>query len=195
MNEDRDRKWCACLQQIATGNSEALSQLYRESVPVLYGLALRMLGNQADAEEVVLEVFEQVWRTAASYDSSRSRVLWWLTMMTRSRALDRLRVTRRRTEVEAPLPETFDAAGGEPAPDSIVVFGEERRRVRHALTTLTPEQRQALELAYYSGLSHSEIAEKLGAPLGTIKSRIRAALQCLRGSLGDRGGTVAEQTA
>lgn len=192
---DREQQWRGYLAQIGDGNAEGLSALYRETVSLLYGLALRMLGNQADAEEVVLEVYEQVWRTARRYDPERSRVLWWLTMMTRSRALDRLRASKRRIELEAPIPETFDIAGADPGPDSIVAYREERRRVRQAMNELSPEQRQALELAFFSGLSHSEISERLGTPLGTIKSRIRAALLALRYSLGDLSGKIAEQTA
>jgi RNA polymerase sigma-70 factor, ECF subfamily len=192
---DREQQWRIYLEQIADGNAEALTQLYRETVTVLYSIALRMLGNQADAEEVVLEVYEQVWRTAHRYDSDRSRILGWLSMQTRSRVLDRLRSSKRRHEMEAPIPEAFDAAGAEPLADDTIVFGEQRQRVRQALAGLPPEQRQALELAYFSDLSHSEIAAKLGTPLGTIKSRIRAALHCLRVTLGDAGETVAEQTA
>lgn len=192
---DREQKWRGYLEQIAAGNSDALSHFYRETGTVLYSMALRMLGNQADAEEVVLEVYEQVWRTAHRYDPSRSRVLWWITMLTRSRVIDRLRATRRRIEIEAPIPEAFDPADSEPSLDDTVVFGEQRRRVRQALAELPSEQRQALELAFFSELTHTEIAEKLGAPLGTIKSRIRTALHGLRESLGQRDGAIAEQTA
>jgi RNA polymerase sigma-70 factor (ECF subfamily) len=192
---DRDEIWYAYLKRIAVGDSEALGSLYQDTGTVLYSMALRMLNNPADAEEVVLEVFEQVWRTAERYDPTRSRVLWWLSMQIRSRALDRLRSSKRRQEMEMPIPETFDPAGVDPAPDHLVSFREDQRRVRTALAGLPAEQRQALELAYFLGMSHAEIAERLGAPLGTIKSRIRGALQVLRGALGDRGGTAAGRTA
>jgi RNA polymerase sigma-70 factor (ECF subfamily) len=100
---------------------------------LLLGLAVRMLGDKEDAEEVVLEVYEQVWRNAKNYDSGRSRVLWWLTMMTRSRALDRLRASKRRVSAEVPIPESFDAAAGDPEPDAQVAYSQERRRIRRAM--------------------------------------------------------------
>jgi len=189
---DHDHQWRAYVEQIAGGNTEALSQLYRETVPLLLGLAVRLLGDRDDAEEVVLEVYEQVWRTAKTYDSSRSRVLWWLTMMTRSRSLDRLRASKRRVATEVPMPETFEAPAGDATADSQIACSQERRRIREAMRELSPDQRQALELAFYSGLSHSEIAERLNIPLGTIKSRIRSALKSLRYALEDPGA-VAEQ--
>jgi len=191
---DHDHQWRGYLEQIGQGNSEALSQLYKETVSLLLGLAMRMLGDQNDAEEVVLEVYEQVWKNARSYDPARSRVLWWMTMMTRSRALDRMRASKRRVTMEVPFPETFDAADAEPDPHSLFAYSQERRRIRSAMRELSPEQRQALELAFYSGLSHSEISERLGTPLGTIKSRIRSALKSLRYAL-EEPGSMAGQTA
>lgn len=154
-----------------------------------------MLRNPADAEEVVLEVFEQVWRMAARYDSDRSRVLWWLTMLTRSRALDRIRSTRRRSEVEEAvevLPE-FDAHGDEP--EYSASMAEEQVRMWRALSELPPEQRQALELAFFSEMSHSEIAKRLDLPLGTIKTRIRTALRRMRDCLDRDASRTAEQSA
>lgn len=191
---DHDHEWRACVGRIAAGNPEALSQLYRETVSLLLGLAVRILGDQHDAEEVVLEVYEQVWRNAKTYDPERSRVLWWLTMMTRSRALDRLRASKRRVSVEIALPETFDAPAADPDPQQQVAYSEERRRIRTAMRELSSEQRQALELAFFSGMSHAEISERLGTPLGTIKSRIRSALRTLRYAL-EEPGTMAGQTA
>jgi RNA polymerase sigma-70 factor (ECF subfamily) len=191
---DRDQQFRCYIEQIAAGHADGLSALYRETASLLLGLAVRILGDQHDAEEVVLEVYEQVWCTAKTYDPDRSRVLWWLTMLTRSRALDRLRASKRRVAMEVPMPETFDAASEGPDPDSQAIYGQERRRIRKAMRELSPEQRQALELAFFSGLSHTEISERLGMPLGTIKSRIRSALRSLRYALEDPGA-VAGQTA
>jgi RNA polymerase sigma-70 factor (ECF subfamily) len=191
---DHDLEWRVYIAQVAAGNHDALGHLYRETVPLLLGLAMRMLGDQHDAEEVVLEVYEQVWRTARNYDATRSRVLWWLTMMTRSRALDRLRSSKRRTTTEVPMPETFDAPANDADADEQIAYSQERRRIRQAMRTLSAEQRQALELAFYSGLTHAEIAERLGAPLGTIKSRIRTALRSMRYALDDNSA-VAGQSA
>jgi RNA polymerase sigma-70 factor (ECF subfamily) len=191
---DHDQQWRGYLEQIAAGKTDALSRLYRETVPLLLGLAVRMLGDKEDAEEVVLEVYEQVWRNAKNYDSGRSRVLWWLTMMTRSRALDRLRASKRRVSTEVPIPESFDAAAGDPAPDERLAYSQERQRIRRAIQQLSREQRQAVDLAFFAGLTHAEISERLGTPLGTIKSRIRSALQSLRYALNDND-KVAGQTA
>ena len=193
--DQRELRWRGYLQQIAEGNSAALSLLYHDSAPIVNGFALRMLRNPADAEEVVLEVFEQVWRMAARYDSDRSRVLWWLTMLTRSRALDRIRSTRRRSEVEEAvevLPE-FDAHGDEP--EYSASMAEEQVRMWRALSELPPEQRQALELAFFSEMSHSEIAKRLDLPLGTIKTRIRTALRRMRDCLDRDASRTAEQSA
>jgi RNA polymerase sigma-70 factor (ECF subfamily) len=192
--DEREFRWRGYLEQIGKGHAESLGQLYRETVSILNGMALRLLGNPADAEEVVLEVYEQVWRSAAGYDSSRSRVLWWLSMLTRSRALDRLRTSRRRSAVEEPALDTLDFPDSGELPEDSMLATERIHLVRAALADLSPEQRQAVELAFFSELSHSEIAEKLDIPLGTIKTRIRTALRRLRDVLGDTGD-VMEQTA
>ncbi len=192
--DEREQRWRGYLEEIAQGHAEALAKLYRETVPILNGMALRLLGNPADAEEVVLEVYEQVWRSAAGYDSSRSRVLWWLSMLTRSRALDRLRTTRRRAAVEEPVAEALDFESPGPLPEATVLDSERSQLVRTAIAGLSPDQRQAVELAFFSELSHSEIAEKLDIPLGTIKTRIRTALRRLRDALGDVDNRM-EQTA
>jgi RNA polymerase sigma-70 factor (ECF subfamily) len=192
--DEREQRWRGYLEEIAHARAEALGKLYRETVPILNGMALRLLGNPADAEEVVLEVYEQVWRSAAGYDSSRSRVLWWLSMLTRSRALDRLRSTRRRAAVEEPVAEALDFESSSPLPEASVLDSERSQLVRTAIEGLSPDQRQAVELAFFSELSHSEIAEKLDIPLGTIKTRIRTALRRLRDTLGDVDDRM-EQTA
>jgi RNA polymerase sigma-70 factor, ECF subfamily len=192
--DEREECWRGYLEQIAQGKPEALTHLYRETSSVLNGLALRML-NPADAEEVVLEVYEQVWRSAAKYDASRSRVLWWLSMLTRSRALDRLRSTKRRGAVEEAAPETIEVVDTALRAEDGMLLSEQRQRVREALAELPADQRKAVELAFFSDLSHSEIAERLGIPLGTIKTRIRTALRRLRESLGDSEPDAMEQTA
>ena len=162
--EDRELRWRICLQEIGSGDTEALARLYRDTSPVLYGVALRMLGNPADAEEVVLDVYQQVWRSAANYDAGRSRVLWWLSMLARSRALDRVRMNRRRLQMETPVDELPEFPSAERSPDALVM-NEDRKRIRMALAALPVEQRKPLELAFFSDLTHVEIAAKLGTPL------------------------------
>jgi RNA polymerase sigma-70 factor (ECF subfamily) len=191
--EDRELRWRICLQEIGSGDSEALTRLYRDTSPMLYGVALRMLGNPADAEEVVLDVYQQVWRSAANYDSSRSRVLWWLSMVTRSRAMDRLRMNRRRLQMETPVEELPEFPTGDQSPEA-QVMDDDRKRIQMALAALPAEQRKPLELAYFSDLTHVEIAAKLGTPLGTIKTRIRTAMRTLKETLGG-GPEAAERRA
>jgi RNA polymerase sigma-70 factor (ECF subfamily) len=188
--EDRELRWRICIQEIGSGDSEALARLYRDTSPMLYGVALRMLANPADAEEVVLDVYQQVWRSAATYDAGRSRVLWWLSMLTRSRALDRLRMNRRRSQMETPVEELPEFPSADRTPDA-AVMDQDRKRIQMALAALPAEQRKPLELAFFSDLTHVEIAAKLGTPLGTIKTRIRTAMRTLKEILGDAPETAA----
>jgi RNA polymerase sigma-70 factor, ECF subfamily len=168
------------LEQIATGDSACLQALYDETSRLLYGLAYRILGDRADAEEVVLDVYHQVWNSAGRYDSSRGSVWNWLMVMTRNRAIDRMRKSNLRKTLESPLEEPAESASEIPAPETQSIFAQERRLVRQAMETLGKEQRQAIELAFFSGLTHIEVAETLGAPLGTIKTRIRVGMRKLR---------------
>jgi RNA polymerase sigma-70 factor (ECF subfamily) len=172
----------------AGGDERAMAGLYDRYGQVLYAVAYRIVGERADAEEVVLEAFGQAWRDAAKFEAARGSVAGWLTMIARSRALDLVRARSRRDRIttaaasarpDAPL------AMGEVRPDPAAGMdhAERRREVRQALETLSAPQRQAIELAYYEGLSQSEIAERLQEPLGTIKTRIRLGMQKLRDAL------------
>lgn len=176
------------LRRVAQGDEEALGRLYDRFGPVLYAVAYRVVNEKADAEEVVMEAFAQAWREAQRFDPSRGSVAAWLTMMARSRALDLARSQSRRSRI------TDTAAREEPAtapamsagfrnPGSAVEDSERREAVASALAALSPPQRIAIELAYYEGLSQSEIAERLREPLGTIKTRMRLGMQKLREAL------------
>jgi RNA polymerase sigma-70 factor (ECF subfamily) len=167
--------------RVARGDAEALSLLYDRHRGVVFGLALRILRDRAEAEEVLTDVFFQAWRSAAGFEPLRGSVAGWLVTLCRSRAIDRLRARGRRGSAAETLmqQETFPPAAIA-SPEQAVFLEERRRRVADALGHLTPEQRTALELAYYGGHSHAEIAEKLGAPLGTVKTRIRQGLLALR---------------
>ncbi len=181
---DRERRWRVYLGQIAGGDSQSLTQLYEECAAALFGLALRTMKNEADAEEIILDVFGQVWRTARSFDPARGNVWRWLVMMLRSRAVDRLRsaaATRDRKHLA--MPENWDLVSQDPLPDRVTIFDQERDLINSALQRLPGDQRQAVELAYFSGLTHVEIASELGVPLGTVKSRIRSAMDKLRNLL------------
>ncbi len=176
------------VQELAQGRQAALAQLFDRYATTLFAVALRSLGDRAEAEEAVLEAFTQAWRDAGRFDPARGSVGAWLTMMARSRALDRVRarVRHERATARAAADEpTHAPAMGVPSghPEEAVEDDERRRRVGDALRTLPPEQREAIELAYYQGLSHSEIAARLDTPLGTVKTRIRTGMQKLRDAL------------
>ncbi|WP_293129830.1 sigma-70 family RNA polymerase sigma factor [Microcoleus sp. bin38.metabat.b11b12b14.051] len=174
------------LVQIAQKDQAALAKLYDRYGGASYGLAYKILGSVEEAEEVVLDVFSQIWQKAATYDPSRSRADTWLFMLTRSRSLDRLRVLQRTVRAadacleDAKIPSSSLA---EPMEDAIL---EERSaQVYAALEKLPAEQRIAIELAYYEGLTCAAIATKLGIPTGTIKTRIRLGISKLRQALSE----------
>lgn len=177
----------ACLARIAAGDATAVAALFDRHVRALYSLALRILRDEGDAEDLVQEVFADAWRRAGAYDASRGTVAAWLLMMTRSRAIDRLRARRARPPFDAGSSSDVIAAvastGSGPADQMLA--DEEARRVRTALEALPLVQRLAIELAYFEGLTQREIAERLDEPLGTIKTRIRLGLTRLRDALAE----------
>lgn len=179
----------ALVTRMANGDDRALAALYDRHGGVAYSVAMNILGDAGDAEEAVSDAFIQVWSNAASFDPARSSVVAWLTMITRTRALDLLRGRRRRT-VRTERSAATDIAGFAapvadlgPSPERSAELGELSRSVTAAIAELPPPQRRALELAYFGGLSHSEIADELDEPLGTVKTRIRAGMEKLRAQL------------
>jgi len=178
------------LERMASGDGAALRTLYDQHARAVFSLAVRLLHSQQDAEDLVQEVFVQAWRQAIRYDPGRGTVAAWLLMQTRSRAIDQLRSRRARpegTDAESVLAQQRDPAAGA---DVEVVRLEQADAVRRALDDLPYPQRAALELAYYQGLTHVEIAAQLQAPLGTVKTRIRQGLLRLRDALTISGGTA-----
>lgn len=180
----------ALLRRVASGDEHALGVLYDRWSPLVFSLCVHILADDDEAEEAVEETFWQAWRQAARYDTARGAVSTWLTTIARSRALDRLRTSRRRQEeAMSDLSETKRAAVDATAhrgddPPRGAEIAERRGLVRQALLALPAEQREVLELAYFRGLSQSEIAERTGQPLGTIKTRVRLAMEKLRDRLG-----------
>jgi RNA polymerase sigma-70 factor (ECF subfamily) len=169
------------IREAAGGDQQALAALYDATSRTVYGLLLRILSDASSAEEVLLDVYEQVWRQAAQYSRERGSPLAWLTTIARSRAIDRLRRGRREQQRTEPLEGVFATARAEGASaEEDVMAGEVRAVVRKALDSLAPEQREVIELAYYGGMSHSEIAAARGLPLGTVKTRTRLGLMRLR---------------
>ena len=178
----RSQEIAALISRAAAGDQHAVSELYDATSRMVYGLVLRILYDEAAAEEVMLDVYMQVWRQAAAYDAGRGAPLAWLATIARSRAIDRLRAGRQEWQRARSLETVSQLSTGESLEEAAYV-AELREVVRGALGTLSDEQREALELAYYGGLSHSEIAERLGQPLGTVKTRIRLGMMKLRALL------------
>ncbi len=162
---------------VARGHRTALAELYDRFGRVAWGLALRILRDETLAEDAVQDAFTTAWRTASRFVPERASARTWLLTLVHRRAVDLVRrEERRRTD---PLDERFEVAGGGPAEDE-VLLRLERERVQRALAELPDREREALELAYYGGFSQSELAERLGQPLGTIKSRMFTGLARLR---------------
>lgn len=169
--------------RMAAGDERALAELYDAHARSIYSLALRIVGRPAEAEDVTQDVFTQAWQSAARFDASRGNVAAWLLVMTRTRALDRLRRERRRP-ADSAEPSTFDRIPNDaPGVDMVMATSQEAARARAAVEALPPVQREAVELAYFEGLTHSEIAARTSQPLGTVKTRIRSAMQQLRAAL------------
>jgi RNA polymerase sigma factor (sigma-70 family) len=175
----------ALLARIVEHDRRALQVLYDRYARAIYALAFRILGTSEEAEEIVLDVFSQVWKTAQTYNPVKARVDSWVFLITRSRALDRLRARKRVINVIESCTDAARITGGTEIQDPMdVVYSYERRElVTAALDSLPEEQRHVIQLAYYQGLSQSEIATATGQPLGTIKTRIRLGLGKLRQSL------------
>jgi len=171
----------ALVEQMAQGDRGALSSLYGRHAPKLLGLLVGMLGAKAEAEDLLHDVFLEVWRHAADYAPERGSVRAWLTTRTRSRALDRIKSAARRRSV----PTEHAPEASVPAP-----LFDDHRRLQTTLLEMPENQREVLLLAYFEDLSASEISVRLGIPVGTVKSRTRAALTTLRDILGD--GRISE---
>ena len=173
------------IARAAGGDEQAMGTLYDRYGEMLYAVAYRIVGQRADAEEVVLDTFAQAWRDATRFEASRGSVAGWLTTIARSRALDLVRARSRRDRITATAaadrPDGAPAMGGwQEDPSAGVDHTERRAHVQLALGMLSPPQRRAIELAFFEGLSQSEIAERLQEPLGTIKTRVRLGMQRLR---------------
>ena len=170
----------ALIEAMAKGEESALAAFYDLTRYQVYGLVCRILKDAALAEEVTLDVYLQIWRKAAEYREERGSPLGWLITLARSRAIDRLRGVKAAPVVAVEPSEQDDTAATDPMPDEWLIDAERARCVHGALARLAPEQRQAILLAYFEGLSHNEIAQRLTLPLGTVKTRIRAGMSRLQ---------------
>jgi RNA polymerase sigma-70 factor (ECF subfamily) len=168
------------IRRMTAGDREAFALFYDRYAPVVFPLILRIVRERADASDVLQEVFWEAWRDAGAYDPSRGSPEAWMVTRARTRAIDRIRSTRRRSETfGTPLDEAMAVAPADPAGDA-AERAEDRGTIRSALDRLPPAQREVIELAYYGGLTQTEIADRLKQPLGTVKTRIRLGLERLR---------------
>jgi RNA polymerase sigma-70 factor, ECF subfamily len=176
--------WVGLVQSVGRGDAQALHALYEQTHRIVFTLIVRIVNDPGTAEEVTLDVFHDVWRRAASYDAATTSVVGWIMNQARSRAIDRRRFDQRKKRVD-PGGERPDAAP--PGIDAEAAFDvrEQGRRLRDALAVLTPDERQAIETAFFSEMTYSEVAERLNQPLGTVKTRIRSGLGKLRRALGE----------
>jgi RNA polymerase sigma-70 factor (ECF subfamily) len=181
--------WGGLIEQTARGDASALAALYDGTSALVNGLALRILQDPGAAEEVTHDVYLQVWRQASRYDAARGAPLAWLLTLARSRAIDRHRAGAGQRRESEPLAAAVAFAAPGPCPEESSAAAERARLVRGALADLAADQRKTIELAYFGGLSHAEIAATLGEPLGTVKTRIRLGMMRLREAL---GGTLQE---
>jgi RNA polymerase sigma-70 factor (ECF subfamily) len=181
----REAGWGDYVRRCALRDESALAALYDESSRLTYSIAMRVLQDDADASEVVLDVYKQVWDAAGRFDEQRGSAAAWIVILARSRAMDKRRYRAARTRPAAKIEELRNLAYSQPDPESLAMTSQVSVSMARALDTVPEPQRQALELAFFAGLSHSEIAERLGEPLGTVKTRIRLAVSRLREVLKD----------
>jgi RNA polymerase sigma-70 factor (ECF subfamily) len=173
--------WVGLVQSIAKGDQRALHALYTQTHRLVFTLIMRIVGNRETAEELTIDVFHDVWRRAPTYDPAGGSVVGWIMKQARSRAIDRLRFDGRKKRVPADDSPTVTAERG---PQEALDVAEQGRLLRHALEGLTPQEREAIETAFFSELTYSEAAARLNEPLGTVKTRIRSGLGKLRQVLG-----------
>jgi RNA polymerase sigma-70 factor, ECF subfamily len=180
-----ERDWVRLVESIAAGDQHALHELYERTHRLVFTLIVRITNSRENAEELTVDVFHDVWRRASAYDVAGGTVLGWIMNQARSRAIDRLRFEQRKKRVnpypDSPLLETVADD-----PSGALEVSEQGSVLRKALTVLTQDERQAIEVAFFSELTYAETAGRLNQPLGTIKTRIRSGLSKLREALGGK---------
>jgi RNA polymerase sigma-70 factor, ECF subfamily len=173
-----EKAWRELVQSIGQGDQHALGVLYQQTHRLVFTLMVRIIGNHATAEELTLDVFHDVWRRASAYDPAGGSVVGWIMNQARSRAIDRMRFEQRKKRVnnqaESPQPVT------ERGPYETFDVREQGRLLRQALGALTPQERQAIETAFFSEQTYGDVAATLNVPIGTVKTRIRSGLEKLR---------------
>src|SRR5262245_41036113 len=179
----REERWVTLLESIAAGDQRALYTLYEETHRIVFTLIVRITANRETAEEVTMDVFHDVWRRASTYDPSNGSVVGWIMNQARSRAIDRLRFEQRKKRVHGEADDSPVTKASEEDAHNGLHIEEQGRLLRNALDILTLDERQAIEMAFFSELTYQEVAARLNQPLGTVKSRIRSGLAKLRSAL------------
>lgn len=188
-HEQRARANAELIRRMAGGDRDALAELYDKLARPLYATARHILNDAAEAEDVVHDVFLTLWENASNFDSARGAAFSWAVTLTRNRSIDRLRSRSNRARLlgnSVPSDLGYDAEGGFIGGDDLAQLGDRAAAVRSAVAELPADQKKALELAFFSGLTQKEIAEKLSEPIGTVKARIRRGLIKLRDLLAHR---------
>ena len=187
--DDRDLADAELLRRVAQGDKAAFGEFYDRFSRPLYATALRIVQDTAEAQDIIHDVFVIVWEKAGTFEAQRGSAFSWVVTLVRNRAIDRVRSRKRRHELlSASAPSDLgyhEEAAGRSA-DQEATFGDEARAVRAAMASLSPDQKKAVELAFFGGMTQEEIARSLGEPLGTVKARIRRGLLKLRDSLASR---------
>ena len=176
-------EWLQLVRAVAGGDQRALHSLYDQTHRIVFTLIVRITMNRETAEEVTLDVFYDVWRKASAYDPANGSVVGWIMNQARSRAIDRLRFDQRKKRMNT-YPHSLGPTTDMVDPQQAYLFEEQGRLLRSALEVLTPEERKAIESAFFSELTYEEASKKLNQPLGTVKTRIRSGLGKLREALG-----------
>jgi len=181
-----EREWVALVQRVAAGDQLALHGLYERTHRLVFTLTMRLTGSRETAEELTLDVFHDVWRRASRYDPANGTVLGWIMNQARSRAIDRLRFEQRKKRVGPDASEALPTAEALDGHD-VLHFKQQCQALGAALGVLSAAERQAIEAAFFSEMTHAEVAARLNEPLGTVKTRIRAGLHKLRQALAAEG--------
>jgi RNA polymerase sigma-70 factor, ECF subfamily len=183
-----EQDWAALVQSIAAGDQLALHALYERAYRMVFTLTMRITANRETAEELTIDVFHDVWRRASRYDATNGTVLGWIMNQARSRAIDRLRFESRKKRIHGRDEQPRGEVAATADPRDVLELREQSESLRAALAALTPDERQAIEMTFFAGLTHAEAAARLNQPLGTIKTRIRSGLHKLRHTLTAEAG-------
>jgi RNA polymerase sigma-70 factor, ECF subfamily len=178
-----EQDWATLVQLIAAGNQYALHALYERAHRPVFTLIMRITANRESAEELTIDVFHDVWRRASRYDAANGTVLGWIMNQARSRAIDRLRFESRKKRSDGGDVQSLAEVEVAADPCDVLELRAQAEALRAALTALTPDERQAIEMTFFAGLTHAEAAARLNQPLGTVKTRIRSGLHKLRRAL------------